>query len=106
MVTLSRAALHATPQCSWPLLIFLPTFMLAFLAQRAFLNCACCAGPAFLAAGMALDGLVLARVVVAYARRERNRAWLVYVLALLTSVLWVPMYVEFVWSVWGRLAGG
>ena len=62
---------------------------IAFVLQSLFLPCLCDIGTAKIVFAYVLDATVLARMGVAYVRRETGGGWKFYAWLLCTSPLWI-----------------
>ena len=68
--------------------------MLSVVFQTVFLNCLCAAGTVKMSIAMAIDGLILLRVLYAWLTKERGRAWLFYA-AIPFVIIPLMMFIEY-----------
>jgi hypothetical protein len=64
-------------------------FIISFVLQQLFLPCLCSIGTAKIALAIVVDGLVVARAIVAYIIRERGSGWIFYAVLLYSSAGWI-----------------
>ncbi len=73
----------------WPWDHIAIAFLIGFVTQMAFLQCACSIGIAKMRFALWVDALVLLRVLASWVLRERNDGWKFYALLLYTSAGWI-----------------
>ena len=76
MSGMGKTAEHAAKE--WNYKASLVSLVFAILLQAVFLPCLCYAGVVKMNIAVAVDLLVVLRLVVARSRRERGRGWLFY----------------------------
>ncbi len=77
----------------WPVGTGVAGLFLVFVLQTMFLSCLCDRGVAKMKMGVAVDGIILARFVIAWIRQETGRGWMIYLFIGLSTVVWIPMIV-------------
>jgi len=78
----------------WNFRQLLIAFFVTLVLQSVFLPCMCYEGLAKVQFGMMFDGFVLIRILIALVRKERGRDWLVYVILLYSSPLWITILIS------------
>jgi hypothetical protein len=77
----------------WPHLYLLAGWLLIVVLQMVLFPCLCADGEAQVKAALVLDGLFLARLLLARFLHEKGRRWVLYAIVLATSLLWIPVFV-------------
>ena len=83
--TVADKSTGAKASSSWRYGYLAFAFVAAFLVQSLIHPCLCYEGTIKMEMALALDAMVLARVVVAAITRAKGNGWIVYVLLLLAS---------------------
>jgi hypothetical protein len=84
---------HRLP-AEWPYLWLLAGWLVIVVIQMIAYLCLCAEGDAQVKAGLVLDALFLARLLLARLLHEKNRRWVLYAVVLATSLLWIPWIVD------------
>ena len=74
----------------WPLGVILSVLVLIFLLQSILLPCLCDQGTVKMNIALAVDGLILVRLLIAKLRKESSRDWMIYLALGGSSLLWIP----------------
>ena len=85
---------RANPRGLWPVGASIAVLIIAFLLQSVLLPCLCARGTTKVEIALLLDGLFVARVVIARLLGETNRSYIFYFIVLLSSPLWIELIAE------------
>lgn len=78
----------------WPIPYCLMFLAIAFVLQMALLPCLCNRGTMKLNFALLLDAMFLGRLILARWLGETSRGWIVYVVILMSSCIWIEFLAE------------